>query len=292
MARYQDIYPSEALLRSFDVVRPRAADLMTLEYFEAPAAEMPTQAFTQHHILLNLNPVPHRVENWRDGVHRDFVFGPGEIVITPAGMISGWRWHATSQVIVVTIEPDRLERFTQSELGLILTDRHLQDNPQVSDPDLVAAAEMVLAGLRAGGAGSDVMFDALARVFIVKLIKRYGEQRSDALAFIKGFTAQNCKRVLDFVAENYGRPITIEDLAGVAGISTAHFARLFKTVLGETPYQYVLDYRVEQAKRMLAERDRPLIDIALACGFSDQPHFTRIFKRLTGKTPREWRQVQ
>ena len=40
---------------------------------------------------------------------------------------------------------------------------------------------------------------------------------------------------------------------------------------------------------MLRDPDRPLIDVALACGFADQPHFTRVFKRLTGQTPREHR---
>ncbi|MBL0924002.1 MAG: helix-turn-helix transcriptional regulator [Sphingomonadaceae bacterium] len=291
MPSYQDIYPSEALLRSFDVVRPRAGDLLNLEYFEAEPADMPTLVFDQHHILLNLNPQPHDVENWRDGAHRKFTFRQNEVVITPAGMESGWRWHARSKVIVVTILPDRLARFAESELAIILTEKQLRDVPQVEDADLVQAAEMVLTGLRAGGAGSNVMFDALARVFLVKLIERYGEERTEALAFTASFTAQHYKRVLDHVARHFGSQLTIEDMAREAGLSTAHFSRLFRQVIGETPYQYLMDYRVEQAKKMLGEAGRPLIDIALACGFSDQPHFTRVFKRLTGKTPKEWRAI-
>jgi AraC family transcriptional regulator len=84
--RYQDVYPSEALLRSFDVVRPRAAELLNLEFFEAEPAGMPTAVFDQHHLLLNLREEPHRVENWRDGVHRDFTYRLHEIVLTPAGI--------------------------------------------------------------------------------------------------------------------------------------------------------------------------------------------------------------
>ncbi len=127
--RYQDIYPSEALLRSFDVVRPRAAELLNLEFFEAEPAVMPTEIFTQHHLLLNLREEPHRVENWRDGLHRDFIYRLDEIVLTPAGIRSGWHWHARSRVIVITIEPDKLDRFARSELGLILADRQLKDVP-------------------------------------------------------------------------------------------------------------------------------------------------------------------
>jgi AraC family transcriptional regulator len=288
MERYQDVYPSDALLRSFDVVRPRAGDLMTLEYFEADPGRMPDQAFAQHHILLNLNPVAHRVENWRSIGHRDFIFLQNEVVITPAGTINGWHWHAKSQVIVVTLEPDRLASFVQSELGLVLTDRQLRDVPQAEDPDLVDAGRMALDALRAADTAS-VMFDAFARVFLVKLVKRYGEERSAALDFIKGFSAQQYKRVLDHVANHYSEPLAIEDLARVAGISTAHFARLFKTVLNATPYQFVTDYRIERAKEKLADPAAAIIDIALQCGFSDQPHFTRVFKQTTGQTPRAWR---
>ncbi|MGF1541864.1 MAG: hypothetical protein ACFCU5_15690 [Pleurocapsa sp.] len=54
MPKYQDIYPSSALIRSVDLVRPKAAELLTMEYFEAESASMPTDRYEQHHIILNL----------------------------------------------------------------------------------------------------------------------------------------------------------------------------------------------------------------------------------------------
>jgi AraC family transcriptional regulator len=289
LVSYQDVYPSEAILRSFDIVRPRAAELLNLEYFEAEPARMPHEVFSQHHLLLNMRDTPMRVENWRDTTHRDFTYLPGEIVLTPAGIRSGWHWHERSKVIVITILPAMLERFATSELGLVLGPRQLRDTPQALDTDLCQAGTMLLDALRTRATGSEVMYESLARIFLVKLVQRYGELRSEALDFSRGFTASHYKRVLDFVAERFGRPIAIEDMARVAGLSPAHFSRLFKEVLGDSPYQFVMDYRVEQAKRMLADRSRPLSDIALACGFADQAHFTRIFKRLTGTTPKAFR---
>lgn len=289
MISYQDVYPSEALLRSFDVVRPRAAELLNLEYFEAEPARMPHEAFNQHHLLLNLRETPMRVENWRDQVHRDFSYMPGEIILTPVGIRNGWHWHERSKVIVITIEPEKLGRFASSELGLVLRGRQLRDTPQSLDTDLCQAGTMLMEALRTRGPGLEVMYESLARIFLVKLVQRYGELRSDALDFSRGFTASHYKRVLDFIDERFGGPITIEEMAAVAGISPAHFSRLFKEVLGDSPYQFLMSYRVEQAKRMLEDRARPTIDVALACGFADQPHFTRIFKRLAGRTPREYR---
>lgn len=287
--KYQDIYPSDALLRSFDVTRSHAAELMTLEYFEAEPGEMPYQVFDQHHILLNLRDQPHRVENWRDGEHRDFIYHKNEIVVTPAGVKSGWKWHAKSKVIVITLDPKKFESFAQKELGVFLGSAQLKNIPQFMDEDIVQAGVMALDALKSQ-MGSSVMYESFARIFLTKLIQKYGAD-GEEYEFSKSFTAAHYKRVLDYVAKNFGQEITIEDMAGEAGLSPFHFARLFKQTIGETPYQFVMDYRVEQAKKMLNDPSRPMIDIALSCGFSDQAHFSRVFKQLAGKTPKDWRRV-
>ncbi len=287
-SRYQDVYPSPPLLDSNGVARQSAAELMTLEYFEAEPDSMPVQVFDQHHILLNLREEPHRVENWRNGEHRDFTYYQHEIVVTPAGVESGWRWHATSKVIVITLDPDKLERFAQNELGVLLTGQQLEDVPQFIDEDIVQAGVMLKDALQSD-VGSAVMFESLSRVFLTKLIQRYGLERDEDREFSKSFTAQHYQRVLDFVARNFGRAITVEDMAAEAGISTYHFSRLFKRTIGRSPYQFVMAYRVERSKPMLTDRSRPMIDIALACGFSDQAHFSRVFKQIQGVTPKAWR---
>ena len=292
MATYQEIYPSPPLVRSDEKVRPSARDLLSLEYFEADPDSMPTQVFDQHHILINLKDEPQRVENWRGGEHRDFTFRKNEIVITPTGLESGWQWHERSKCIVVTLDPDKLETFAQSELGLILTKQQLCNLPQLEDEDITTAAVNLLDALRLGGSGSDVMFESLSRVFLVKLVTKYGENRSEEIEYSHNFTARHYKRVLDFVTENFGRPIQIEDLAQEVGISTSHFARLFKQVIGDTPYQFIMRYRVERAAKMLTDPKISVIDIALTCGFSDQPHLTRIFKQFRGVTPKAWRRQQ
>ncbi len=288
MPRYQDIYPSAPLVRSADNMRPTAADLLTLEYFEAEPASMPELVFDQHHVLLNLRDAPMRVENWRDGEHRDFIYRRNEITVTPAGMRSGWRWHETSKVIVITLDPAKFERFAQSELGILLTAHQLRDLPQFRDEDIVSAGEMLLAALRNRAAGSAVMFESLARVFLIKLIQKYGLERAD-YEFTSSFTARHYQRVLDHLAAHYAGEITVEDLARRAGLSEFHFSRLFKRTIGQSPHQFVMSYRIEQASRLLADRDRPLADIALSCGFADQAHFARCFKKLAGSTPREYR---
>ncbi|MEO0440272.1 MAG: AraC family transcriptional regulator [Pseudomonadota bacterium] len=289
MKTYQDSYPSDPLVRSKDIIRPRAADLVTLEFFEAEPADMPAQIYDQHHILINLRDGPQRVENWRDGEHRDFTYQRNEIVVTPAGVESGWRWHVRSKVIVITILPAELERFAERELGMLLTNQQLRDMPQFEDADITAAAELLLEALQSRDTGSEIMYESLARVFTVKLLQKYGDESAEDIRFSKAFTAQHYKRVLDFVADNFGQSLAIEQLAQEAGLSESHFSRLFKRTIGDSPYQFLMRYRVERSEEMLADKRRPLSDIALACGFSDQAHFSRLFKQYCGETPSQRR---
>lgn len=290
-SRYQDVYPEAPLINSVDVVRPLASELLTLEFFEAEPGEMPYEVFEQHHILINLCDAPHRVENWRDDEHRDFTYHKNEIVVTPAGVKSGWKWHAKSKVIVITLEPDKLEKFAQSELGVLLTDTQLKDVPQFIDEDITQAAVMLMDALKSD-IGSAVMFESFARIFLTKLVQKYGLEHGEDIEFSKSFTSKHYKRVLDYIAQNYGQNIVLEDIAAQAGMSPFHFSRLFKQTIGQSPHQFVMAYRVEQAKKMLADLDRPMIDIAHACGFSDQAHFSRVFKHIQGNTPKNWRQNQ
>jgi len=286
---YQDIYPSAALLRSQDVVRPRAAELVNLEFFEAEPGEMPRLRFPQHHILINLRDSMPEVVNWRDGVRHERSLDIADVVITPAGVESGWSWPERSKVIVITIDPEPLGRFAERELGVLLTSRQLRDVPQERDEDLTQAAQLLLSALETRGEGSEIMYESLARVFTVKLLERYGEDAAQKADFSRSFTPSHYKRVLDYLSERYGDPIAIADLATIAGLSEAHFAREFRKTLGDSPHQFLMRYRVEQAIKLMADPARTLGEIAHACGFSDQSHLTRLFRRFTGETPRNFR---
>ncbi len=287
MARYQEIYPSAPLLQSVDLVRPSAAELLTLEYFEAEPASMPTDKYEQHHIILNLKDEPHRVENWRDGEHRDFLYQKNEIIVTPAGVSSGWKWHVKTKCIIITLDPTKFAKFAQTELGILLSTQQLKDLPQFLDEDITQSGIQLLEALQSE-MGSQVMFESFARIFLTKLILKYGLQ-TEEYNFSKSFTAQQYKQVLDYIAINYGNNILLEDMATQADLSPSHFSRLFKQTIGQSPYQFLMSYRIEQAKKMLDNPNALMIDIAMDCGFSDQAHFSRVFKKIEGVTPKKYR---
>jgi AraC family transcriptional regulator len=84
--------------------------------------------------------------------------------------------------------------------------------------------------------------------------------------------------------------LSLDEMAQSVGLSTAHFARMFRKSTGETPHQFVLRQRLERAKAMLLDPDARVLDVALACGFKTQQHFAQVFREVWGASPTEYRQ--
>jgi AraC-like DNA-binding protein len=94
-----------------------------------------------------------------------------------------------------------------------------------------------------------------------------------------------------WIDENASEPIQLDDAAREAGLSEFHFLRLFTSVLGVTPKQYVIRSRLRRAARLLAEDARQITDIAYEVGFGDLSNFVRTFHRAAGVSPRGFRKL-
>jgi AraC-like DNA-binding protein len=102
--------------------------------------------------------------------------------------------------------------------------------------------------------------------------------------------AWQAERVLAHIEEQIDSPLPVIELAALVELSSSHFCRAFKVRYGLPPHAYVLQRRIERAKRlMLAKEDLPLAEIALTSGLSDQSHLSRVFRRFVGETPKAWR---
>ena len=77
----------------------------------------------------------------------------------------------------------------------------------------------------------------------------------------------------------------VERLAEISCVSKAHFARSFKAAFGTPPHRYLLSRRIERAKALLRDTDKPITEIALATGWSSIGTFGRTFREITGDKP-------
>lgn len=92
-----------------------------------------------------------------------------------------------------------------------------------------------------------------------------------------------------YLAEHLAEPVNIEDLARRLGMAYSHFRRVFRVQTGFAPWQYVLNLRLSQARRVLASSDITLDDLAGRLGFSSAFHLSTAFKQATGVAPDRWR---
>lgn len=95
--------------------------------------------------------------------------------------------------------------------------------------------------------------------------------------------------MLAFIHENFAEKLTLEEIAGSAAVSTRECLRCFKASIHQSPMDYLIEYRVRAAKKLLETTDHSITDIALACGFNSTSYFTKLFHRTCGKTPNAYR---
>jgi AraC family transcriptional regulator len=108
-------------------------------------------------------------------------------------------------------------------------------------------------------------------------------------ARIGGLSSSQARLAFEYIESNLESKLETRAIAKAVALSKSHFGRAFKVCIGCSPMTYVCIRRVERAKRLLICTRQRLTDIALACGFFDQPHFNRQFLRSVGTSPGSWR---
>jgi AraC family transcriptional regulator len=97
------------------------------------------------------------------------------------------------------------------------------------------------------------------------------------------------RRTVQYIRDNLGSPVRIDDVARLANLSASYFSRAFKATMGSSYSEYVINARLNLAKRLLLTTNKIICEIALTCGQADQSHLARPFRRAEGLPPRAWR---
>ena len=100
---------------------------------------------------------------------------------------------------------------------------------------------------------------------------------------------EGIKTVLTYIRENYKEKIYIQDLAAQVHMNEQYFCRFFKKSIGRSPMEYLNEYRIKQAMRLLKETDLPVMEVCLECGYNNLGNFLRAFKKHTETTPLKYR---
>ena len=205
----------------------------------------------------------------------------GRVTIVPANTRVAVE-NDTVRVIAVSLEPGFV---VSCVAGLGAACAELQAVRDVNDPlvvELVRALKMAIAG-------NPLFAETLATTLAMRLMSKYGRNRSQVASAHGGLGRGPLAAVIDYINENSGRELGVKGLAEIAGVSLSHFIRAFHQSMGVPPHQYLIRTRLNRAKELLRQTRYSIADIARMTGFSGQSHFTKHFGRFAGVTPRRYR---
>lgn len=94
---------------------------------------------------------------------------------------------------------------------------------------------------------------------------------------------------IEFISSNYSYSITVEDIADYVGVSRSHLFRSFQTVLGQSPKDYLTDFRMKQACYLLEHSELSITAIANSLGFDNSLYFSKTFHKRKGMSPKDFR---
>ena len=157
-------------------------------------------------------------------------------------------------------------------------------NPRLSALVAAAHAEMV-----AGFPSGRLFLDSVEQAMAVALVKDRAARHRPAQIYRGGLGSARLRRIKELVQAKMEDDLSLDEMAQSVGLSTAHFARMFRKSTGETPHQFVLRQRIERAKAMLRAPEARVLDVAVACGFKTQQHFAQVFRDLCRVSPTEYR---
>src|ERR1700676_3410541 len=152
---------------------------------------------------------------------------------------------------------------------------------------LVAAAH---AEMVAGFPSGRLFLDSVEQAMAVALGKDRAARHRLVQMYRGGLGSARLRKIKELVQAKMEDDLSLAEMAQSVGLSTAHFARMFRKSTGEMPHQFVLRQRIERAKAMLRAPDVRILDVAVACGFKTQQHFAQVFRDVCGVSPTEYRQ--
>lgn len=161
----------------------------------------------------------------------------------------------------------------------------------VLEDDLVVAqiTKSIVPFLGRGDALSVLALDQFSLILGAHLIQRYAVLHKAAGHLRGGLAPWQKRRASEILHENMDARVRLADVARECGLSVSYFARSFKASFGISTHRWLIQHRIDHAKRLMSQTSMSLIDIAIQSGFNDQASFTRTFHQIVGVSPGRWR---
>jgi AraC-like DNA-binding protein len=159
----------------------------------------------------------------------------------------------------------------------------------VTDPVIAQLGASLLPALDDPRQANGLFLGSVATAIQSHFLMHYVGKPHVAGSARSGLTGRQLLIAKQAICANLDGNVPLTSIAQECGLSPSHFARAFAISVGQPPHQWLLEQRVDLARRLLGESSLRIAEIAVQCGFADQSHLTRVFSARTGLSPGRWR---
>ena len=155
-------------------------------------------------------------------------------------------------------------------------------------PEMTNTLEWLFKEAFDGHCGREAVMDRLFELLVILLLRHLISSRNQQPGMMAGLADPKISRALNLMHDQPAKAWSVAELASVANLSRAGFAEHFRRVVGQTPVDYLVSWRISLAQKRLRE-GRPIALIAEEVGYESPSALARAFRRKTGLSPREWK---
>jgi AraC family transcriptional regulator len=242
------------------------------------------------HVLMTYYGAAQHI-TWRSGGQRLISqTRPGSVTLIPDGHDGHWDIGGPIEVSHVYLTGQRLQACADQ----LADGRRIElvDRVGFDDPATSRILELLSQEAVTDDPASRLFVEQAIDLLCTQLIRRHSSLSTQPPEQARrGLADWQMKRVTNYMIEHLDEDIGLDELAALASLSRFHFCTAFRLATGQTPHNWLTAMRMQQARRLLAEQDLPIIHVALAVGYQTPSAFAATFRNATGVTPSAFRRA-
>lgn len=255
------------------------------EYYE-PYLETPEHSHPHIEIVTFRFEEPTPIELTLDSCFQRLKIGHSTAIL-PSHIPHQAKCSTKNHFSVLAVDFTKMSSIADEDID----EKSIELMPQVAifDPVVDRIEQLLALEMKNTQASPLLYIDSLMTALSVHLLRQYRTRSTRLRENFTGLNSHQLRPAVDYIHAHLAENISLQTISQVVGMSQYHFVRCFKQAIGISPYQYLIQQRIERAKQLLQKSQLPLTEIAISCGFANQSHFTTCFKQQTGATPRYFR---
>ncbi len=166
---------------------------------------------------------------------------------------------------------------------------HISDSEKNDLSWLKNISDLVIQEAGNEQSGSNVIVNKLGEILFIHVLRAYIQRRSTGNGFLAAIRDERISKVLKAIHTSPEIDWQLSSLAQLAGMSRTSFSNHFKAILGDTPLNYITQWRILQAKELLKESNKSVGEVAEEVGYQSEAAFNRVFKKRVLQTPLKYK---